>query len=316
EQTRASHRPNRYRPVVLVDELSSPPLAGFTPLFDGRIFVAIASHTDMCRRFIWKWVFGEQSTNVLVARKQPLDEAWEPFTVWTRRHRRKPQLPIEPEMIRCPLWWPPTRIRWLPLELVRSPFRFVSEFLVGRALDDEFVSPSGDRPERTVRIHEVQRVETPIHRLSRRHQILDWPVAQDGDDDHHAVDGDLKREADRYCRRGRDTRQRAEQRVVERTDRKNDRERVQPREVPAQHQPSLIDDRQNTRDRRDRLRGEVEKRYHEFDDVMNADARFVYPVGEFLEIPAQRIRHRLGFVVVEQTGEIAPARIPAELDQS
>jgi hypothetical protein len=36
---------------------------------------------------------------------------------------------------------------------------------------------------------------------------------------------------------------------------------------------------------------------------------------QVMEIPAQRVRHGLGFVVVVHGGEIAPARVAAQLDQ-
>ena len=41
----------------------------------------------------------------------------------------------------------------------------------------------------------------------------------------------------------------------------------------------------------------------------------VQRLGQVMEEPAQRPRHRLGFVVVVQTGQIAPARVAAHLDQ-
>src|SRR5947207_15951632 len=42
----------------------------------------------------------------------------------------------------------------------------------------------------------------------------------------------------------------------------------------------------------------------------------VQRAGQMVKEPAQRIRHRLGFVMVIEAGEIAPAGIAPDLDQA
>src|SRR5438132_13910995 len=45
-------------------------------------------------------------------------------------------------------------------------------------------------------------------------------------------------------------------------------------------------------------------------------AEFVEPMRREMQIPANRTRNRLGFIVIVKTGQIAPAWIAAQLDKA
>src|SRR5207237_4838233 len=50
-------------------------------------------------------------------------------------------------------------------------------------------------------------------------------------------------------------------------------------------------------------------------EVAPQDLDAVQRLGEMVEVPRERVRHRLRFVVIVETGAIAPARIAAQLDE-
>ena len=113
-----------------------------------------------------------------------------------------------------------------------------------------------------------------------------------------------------------DTQHLAEARVVEAGGRQRDRDRVEPREVAAQHEPALRHDDQRARDRRHRLRREEPEGHDELRDVVGQHLHLVQRRGQVMEPPAQRVGHRLGLVVVPQAREVTPAGVAAELDQA
>ena len=113
-----------------------------------------------------------------------------------------------------------------------------------------------------------------------------------------------------------DRQDRAERAIVEGRHGAEDGDRVEPGEIPAQHQPALGDDDDDAGEIRNRLgKGETDGRDQlrevvaQYLDVMEAPRQVV-------EEPAERIGHRLGLVMVVEAGEVPPARIAAELDQA
>src|SRR5262249_41571567 len=88
------------------------------------------------------------------------------------------------------------------------------------------------------------------------------------------------------------------------------------RQVPAQDQRDLEDDQQKARRVSDAARTEGEPRDDQLDEVVEQDAEPRKPPGGEMQGPAQGIRDRLGLVVIVETGEVAPAGIAPELDQS
>ena len=100
-----------------------------------------------------------------------------------------------------------------------------------------------------------------------------------------------------------------------RTEREHDRQPVQPGEVPGRDQPQLGRDDDACRDGGDRLRSEQSERHDELGEVITRDLDSVQRLGQPVEEPAQRTRHRLRLVVVVQTRQIAPALVAAHLDQ-
>src|SRR3989442_15049067 len=64
-----------------------------------------------------------------------------------------------------------------------------------------------------------------------------------------------------------------------------------------------------------RARAEGEPRRDELAQVVEEYARLVEPARHEVEPAAERVRDRLGLVVVVEAGEVAPARVAAQLDQ-
>ena len=63
-------------------------------------------------------------------------------------------------------------------------------------------------------------------------------------------------------------------------------------------------------------RPEDHQRCDELDGVIEQDAPLVDPGWQLMQIPAQRARQGLGFVVVDQAGQVPPAGIAAQLDEA
>src|SRR5581483_9154962 len=87
-------------------------------------------------------------------------------------------------------------------------------------------------------------------------------------------------------------------------------------EIAAHDDGELKKNRDEAGDPGNGLRQKVAKRDEQFGEVIEQHAAVVDPARRPMEIPAQRIRHGLGFIVVVEAGEIAPARVAAQLDQS
>ena len=60
---------------------------------------------------------------------------------------------------------------------------------------------------------------------------------------------------------------------------------------------------------------EKEPRHNQLDEMVPECSKFMKPMQSEMQPPAQRIWKRLSFIVIIQAGEVAPARIAANLDE-
>src|SRR4051812_36578085 len=113
----------------------------------------------------------------------------------------------------------------------------------------------------------------------------------------------------------RHSRQPAKEAMIERAERQYDRDPVQPRQVAGQNERELKHDRDQTRDPGERLRQEVPERHNQLDEVVERDATMQDGSRKPMRIPTEWVRDRLGFEVVIEAGQIAPALVAADLDE-
>ena len=250
----------------------------------------------------------------LVALQESSDELDDPRVAVGRAHGGEPHEPVETEVVRRDLGRQALRVARLPFELVRLPP--LGRSCVAGALEDDLVALLRDVAERAVGADEVEAVEAEVHELAARQHVADRPVAQDGDE-HGERDHEPLVPVRRCDELGTVERQHVpEGGVAEREDRQHDREEVQPREVARQDQPRLRQDDDPARDAGDRLRREQEERHDELREVVCEDLDLVRAPGEVVEEPAQRVRHRLGLVVVVEARQVPPAPVAAQLDEA
>ena len=202
------------------------------------------------------------------------------------------------------------------LELVLGPHRRVVQFGRGRSFDDDLVADPGDRPERAIGVDQVVRVETEVHQLSPREQVASRLIAQH-QDEHRQGDQDAVVPQGRGAHYRNVNRQDpAQGTVVKRRHRADNRDRIEPGEIPAEHQPALGHHDDHAGEIRNRLREGQANRRDQLRKVVAQHLDVVQPFGQIVEEPAQGIRHRLGLVVVVKAGQVPPTGVAAELDQS
>ena len=175
---------------------------------------------------------------------------------------------------------------------------------------------AGDAAKRTVAVDQVERVVGEIHQLIARHQIARGPVTEPnqqrrGHQHQRRIPGGW-----RLQRRVLDRQHQPELAIVEGDERYGKRQPVQPGEVAGQDEPDLVDDDNEAADARHRLRREQAERHHQLGDVIAQHFQPVDRLRQMVEVPAQRVGHGLGLVVVVQARQIAPAGVVADLDQS
>src|SRR5215510_598721 len=66
----------------------------------------------------------------------------------------------------------------------------------------------------------------------------------------------------------------------------------------------------------ERLRREIRERDDELGEVVERDSESMDRLRQPVEVPGERIRNRLRLVVVEEAGQVSPARVPADLDET
>src|SRR5205807_10311991 len=95
----------------------------------------------------------------------------------------------------------------------------------------------------------------------------------------------------------------------------NDRHVIQERKVPADDENNLKADKQHAGDMACVPGPERKPGNDQFNEMIPGRAEFVEPMRREMQIPANRTRDGLRFVVMIKAGKIAPARIAAQLDQ-
>src|SRR5205085_12622928 len=173
---------------------------------------------------------------------------------------------------------------------------------------------AGDGGEGAVGIHQPERVGARVPRLRPGSEVARGPP---GECDYPRwEDRDEPVEPD-YGNAGgvRDGQDAPEQTIVEGGRGEDDGGKIEPGEVAAQHQPELRDGHDEAGDRRDRLRKEEQDRHGQLREVASQYLDAVQRLGEMVEVPRERVRHRLRLVVVVEAGQIAPAGIAAQLDE-
>src|SRR5439155_19483008 len=104
--------------------------------------------------------------------------------------------------------------------------------------------------------------------------------------------------------------------IIEASEKWNDRHVIQERQVAADDENDLKTDEQHAGDMAGAPRPEGKPGKDQFDKMIPGRAEFVEPMRCEMQVPADRTRDRLRFVVIIQAGQIAPAWIAAEFDQA
>src|SRR5579885_1079927 len=104
--------------------------------------------------------------------------------------------------------------------------------------------------------------------------------------------------------------------IVKSGNSQGNREPIQPGEIAAQDESELECDRDEAGCGADWLRSEIGEGNYELDEMIEENSCAVNPGRQPVEVPAQWIWNRLRFEIVIQAGELAPAGISAQLDES
>ena len=161
----------------------------------------------------------------------------------------------------------------------------------------------------------MERIEARVHDLPPREQVSRWSIAEDHDQrGHRENDPEIpaRRDLGTVWRERNDPSERG---IVECRDRERDREEVQPREVAGKHEPRLGPHDDDPGQGRDRLGEKKEPRHDQLGEVIAEHLHPMQTLRKVMEVPAERIWHGLGLVVVVETGQLTPAPVAAHLDQ-
>src|SRR5262249_41600601 len=96
----------------------------------------------------------------------------------------------------------------------------------------------------------------------------------------------------------------------------HDREQTQEREVAARHQPEVEEDRDEPADRGDGREGEIGEWNGDLSEMIESNPEPMDRLWKPVEVPGERIGHRLCFVVVIEAGPVPPAGIAPEFDET
>src|SRR5947208_15809404 len=106
-----------------------------------------------------------------------------PRVIARRGHVRKPDLPVDPGLIRRDESRTPIRISRLSYELVLFPFGLAGNDRIFGSFKDNFVTLATNRSERDVGVNQIERVERIIHELTSADKAQHWRDAQPGNKD-------------------------------------------------------------------------------------------------------------------------------------
>ena len=289
-----------------------------TPQFSrGGVAVSVELGAHVSRWGLREGIVAQQAQRRRIVLQEPQDKWSKPGVGVLRRDGRKPHQPIQPQVIRRPLRRGSAHRSGFAFEFVFLPHRLIGDLRLVGAFDHYLPTGSADGAERAVRVDQVEGIERHVHPLPAGDHVAHRPVGQHRghyrEDDHQAGEPRRSRGQRRLLGNGQYRRGR---RRVNRAAAQQDRQPVQPGEVTRDHQPQLGDDDDRAGDAGHRLRGEQSERDDELREMVADDFHPMQGLGEVMEEPAQRPRHRLSLVVVVQAGQIAPARVTTELDQS
>src|SRR6266481_5615992 len=118
----------------------------------------------------------------MVVQKFP-DKMERPRVIAGRGHGRKPDLPVDPGMIRRDESRNPVRISRLSHELVLFPFGLAGNDRIFASFKDNSVTLTTDRSERAVGVNQIEWVERIVHELASADKVQHWRDAQPGNED-------------------------------------------------------------------------------------------------------------------------------------
>ena len=104
--------------------------------------------------------------------------------------------------------------------------------------------------------------------------------------------------------------------IVEASERGNDRDPVQEREVAAENDHDLESDDHYSRDVARDARPKDKPRRHQFRDVIEKCPATQHASRQKMKPAAEPVRNRLRFEVIIKRGQIAPARVAADFYQA
>src|SRR6266496_4827946 len=104
--------------------------------------------------------------------------------------------------------------------------------------------------------------------------------------------------------------------IIKARQKRNDREVIEERKIAADDEKYLESDKQDAGDMSRRSRSKRKPRQDQLNEMIPCGLKFVNPQWCKVKIATDRARYRLGFVVIGKAGQIAPAQVAAEFDQT
>ena len=208
------------------------------------------------------------------------------------------------------------RIAGFAFEFVFTPLGSECDDAIAGPFDDDLVALTTDLSEGTVGSDEVERVVVVVHELAGGNEIKRRLDAERDGSGGEQIKKDVERQ--RTCENCRCVERHSfvKSRVVEGGETEDYGEPVEPRVIAADDQDELMEDDERTGNGGDGLRSEEREGNDDLDEVAGQRGEAVHRRREAVEVPAQRVRKGLGFIVVVETGEIAPAGVVTQLDEA
>src|SRR5260370_34059464 len=101
-----------------------------------------------------------------------------PRVIAGRGHGRKPDLPVDPGLIRRDESRPPIRISRFGYKFVFFPFGLAGNDRIFGSFKYNFVALATNRSERAVGVNQIERVELIIHEMASAAKFQHWRYAQ------------------------------------------------------------------------------------------------------------------------------------------
>ena len=262
-------------------------------------------------------VVGEEAEGVRVVGEKLTHQIEDPRVVAVVGHGCEPHLPVEFPVPGGDEGRAATRVAGFALEFVGAPGGVVARDSGVGAFEDDFVAVAGDAAEGAVGVDEMQRLEAGVHGLFTGEEIDGGTNTQEQHEREQRADGDAVRERRSVWFVVMDGDEAREKLVVETRNAERDSDVIEPGQIAADDEGQLKVEHQQTRENTDSApRREEEPWGDKFDDVREEHAGLQPPMREMVEVPTDRIGQRLGFVMVVETGQVAPAGVAAEFDHA